>query len=132
MGAWEVGNFANDDASDWVYDLEGSSGTDLLIEAIEAVEHNDYADSPDCCIALAAAEAIAAANGHPAEDLPDGVRDWVEQQEDKAAIKKLAPRAAKVVRKLQTKSELKDSWEESDNWHDWQMVVEGLLRRLKP
>jgi Domain of unknown function (DUF4259) len=130
MGAREVGNFANDDASDWVYDLEGSSGTELLVEAITAVEHTDYADSPDCCIALAAAEAIAAANEHPAEDLPEGVLDWVEKQ-DKAAIRKLAPRMAKVVRKLQMRSELKDLWEESDNWHEWQQVVEGLLRRLK-
>jgi hypothetical protein len=131
MGAWEVGNFGNDDASDWVYELEGSSGTDLLVEALAAVEKNDYAESPDCCIALAAAEAIAAAIGHAAEDLPDGVRIWVAEQEDTAAIKRLATRAAGAVRKLQTRSELRDLWEESENWHEWQQVVEGLLRRLK-
>ncbi len=65
MGAWEVGNFGNDDASDWVDDLEDASGTKLLIQAFAAVEKTDYAESPDCCVALAAAETIATTNGHP-------------------------------------------------------------------
>jgi hypothetical protein len=31
---------------------------------------------------------------------------------------------------VQAKSELRDQWEESDDWHNWQMAVEGLLKRL--
>ncbi len=131
MGAWEVGNFGNDDASDWVDDLEDASGTKLLIQAFAAVEKTDYAESPDCCVALAAAETIATTNGHPPEDLPDGVRDWVKDQKDAGPIKGLAARAAKVVRKLQNKSELRDLWEESDDWQAWQRVIEGLLHRLE-
>ena len=131
MGAWEVGNFANDDAADWVDDLEDSSGTKLLIQAFEAAEKSDYIESPDCCVVLAAAETIATANGHPSEDLPDGVRDWVEKQKDTGPVKALTTRAAKIVRRLQNKSELRDLWEESDDWQAWQRVIEGLLHRLE-
>jgi Domain of unknown function (DUF4259) len=129
MGAWEVGNFGNDDASDWVDELEESSGTKLLIQAFESIEKSDYADSPDCCIALATAETIAIANGHPSEDVLQSLRDWVKRQ-TADSFKALAPRAAAAVRKLQNKSELRDLWEESDSWQAWQQVVEGLLRRL--
>jgi hypothetical protein len=129
MGAWEVGNFGNDDASDWGDALEESSGTKLLIQALESIEKSDYADSPECCIALAAAETVATANGHPPEDASDSVRDWVKKQ-NADSFKTLAPRAAAAVRKLQNKSELRELWEESDSWQEWQQVVEGLLRRL--
>jgi hypothetical protein len=131
MGALEVGNFGNDEAADWVDDLEDSSGTKLLTQALAAAEKSAYIESLDCCVALAAAETIATANGHPPEDLLDGVRDWVKKQQDTGPIKALTARAAKVVRKLQNKSELRDLWEESDDWRAWQQVIEGLLRRLE-
>ncbi len=131
MGAWETGNFGNDDASDWVYELEESSGTDLLKEAFKAVTGNAYPESSDCCIALAAAEVVATAKGTPPADLPDGVRQWIDNQDEVEAIKALAKTAITVVNKISAKSELRDLWEESESWHEWQQVVEGLQRRLK-
>jgi len=131
MGARETGNFGNDDASDWVYDLRESSGTDLLQEAFSTVNAQDYPESPDSCIALAAAEIVAAAKGKPAPDLPDGARKWLGNQTQVNSIKKLAKSAIAVVNKISVKSELRDLWEESESWHEWQQVVEGLRRRLK-
>ena len=130
MGARETGNFGNDDASDWVYDLQESSGADLLKEAFAAVNGNDYPETPDCCIALAAAEIVASAKGKPPSDLPEDARKWLGNQEEVDDIKALVKRATSVVNKISVKSELRDLWEESDSWHDWQQVVEGLLRRL--
>lgn len=130
MGARETGNFANDDASDWLYDLEESDGPDLLKEAFKAVG-NGYPESPDCCIALAAAEVVAAAKGKPSPDLPDDVRKWLENQENLNTITALTKPAITAVNKVSAKSELRDSWEESDSWHDWLQVVEGLRRRLQ-
>ncbi len=130
MSATGPRNFENDDATDWVYDLTESTGTDLLSEAFAVVEKTDFADAPDCCIALAAAEVVAAAKGKPSSDLPDEVRTWLEDQERLDGFKKLDKRAAKVAKKVQAKSELRDQWEESDGWHNWQMALEGLLKRL--
>jgi Domain of unknown function (DUF4259) len=131
MSAGKTGNFDNDDASDWIYDLEDSSGTGLLKEAFAAVNGHDYPESPDCCIALAAAEIVASAKGKPPADLPDEARKWLEDQEDLATIKALSPKAITAVNKVSTKSELRDSWEESDSWHEWLQTVEGLRQRLK-
>jgi Domain of unknown function (DUF4259) len=130
MSATGPRNFENEDATDWVYDLTESNGTDLLSEAFAVVEKTDFADAPDCCIALAAAEVVAAAKGKPSGDLPDEVRTWLEDQERLDGFKKLDKRASKVAKKVQAKSELRDQWEESDDWHNWQMAVEGLLKRL--
>lgn len=131
MGASETGNFANEDASDWVYELEESSGPDVLKEAFKAITGNGYPDTPDCCIALAAAEVVAAAKGKPGPDLPDDVRKWLDDQDNLENIKALSKSAISAVNKVSTKSELRDSWEESDSWHEWQQVVEDLRRRLQ-
>lgn len=131
MSARETGNFGNDDATDWVYDLEESSGTDLLKEAFKAITSNGYPESPDCCIALAAAEVVAAAKGKPSADLPDDVRKWIDDQENLDAIKGLFKSAISAVNKVSAKSELRDSWEESDEWHNWLQAVEDLRRRLQ-
>ncbi|HKD15784.1 MAG TPA: DUF4259 domain-containing protein [Candidatus Angelobacter sp.] len=130
MSPTDTGNFGNDDASDWVYDLQESSGTDALKEAFTAINGHNYPESPECCIALAAAEIVAAAKGKPAADLPDRARKWLGNQDEVESIKKLAKPAIAVVNKISVKSELRDYWEESDSWHEWQQAVEGLLRRL--
>ncbi len=131
MAAKETGNFANSDASDWLYELEESDGPDALKEAFKAISSNGYPESSDCCIALAAAEVVAAAKGKPSPDLPEDVRKWLENQENLNTIAALAKSASTAVNKISSKSELRDSWEESDSWHEWQQEVEGLRRRLQ-
>jgi hypothetical protein len=131
MGPRDTGNFGNSDASDWLYELEESSGPDLLKEAFKAINGNGYPESPDCCIALAAAEIVAAAKGNPSGDLPEDLQKWLADQDNLNAIKALSKPAITAVNKVSTKSELRDAWEESDSWHDWLQVVEGLRRRLQ-
>ncbi|HEY6250450.1 MAG TPA: DUF4259 domain-containing protein [Candidatus Angelobacter sp.] len=130
MSGADPGNFGNDDASDWVYDLEESNGADLLKEAFSDVNAHSY-EATDCRIALAAAEIIAAAKGQPPTDLPEKARKWLGNQEEVEDIKALAKKAIAVVNKISVKSDLRDEWEESDSWHEWQQVVEGLRRRLQ-
>jgi hypothetical protein len=131
MSAEETGNFANDDATDWVYELEESSGPDVLKEAFKALTGNGYPDTPDCCIALAAAEVVAAAKGKPSPDLPDDVRKWIDDQDNLNAITALAKSAITAVNKISAKSELRDKWEDSNSWHEWQQVQEDLRKRLQ-
>ena len=61
MGAWSEENFGNDDAADWVYDLESSKGTDTLLSPINTIlSSQSYLESHKCSEALAASEVIAA------------------------------------------------------------------------
>ena len=132
MSVLETGNFGNDEATDWLYDLEETYGAELLAEAFDTIIKGEFHEQADCCIALAAAEMVAAAKGKPAPDLPDDARKWLGNQEtgDVNKIKGLNKKAIAAVKKVQAHSELRDQWEDSDGWHSWNMVVEGLLKRL--
>jgi len=133
MSVLETGNFANDEATDWLYDLEETYGAELLSEAFDVITKGEFHEQADCCIALAAAEIVAAAKGHPAADLPEDARKWLGNQ-DTADVKKiqaLSKKAITAVKKIQNKSELRDQWEDTDEWHSWTVVVEGLLKRLQ-
>ena len=77
MGAWGIGNFDNDDAADWVYELAESDGTDVLVAALEGATSEGYLEAPVSCAALAAAEVVAALLGNAGKALPDEVRKWV-------------------------------------------------------
>jgi len=49
VGAWSEDNFGNDDASDWVCELEKSRGLDVLMNPINRVlSEEEYLESPDC------------------------------------------------------------------------------------
>src|SRR5687768_11336713 len=79
MGAWGIGNFDNDDAADWVYELAESDGTDVLVRALEAATSDGYLEAPVASAGLAAAEIVAALLGNAGKALPDDVRKWLGQ-----------------------------------------------------
>lgn len=133
MSVLETGNFSNDEATDWLFDLEETCGAELLAEAFDVITKGEFHEQADCCIALAAAEIVAAAKGKPAPDLPEDARKWLGNQDtaDVTKIKGLNKKAITAVKKVQAHSELRDQWEDSDEWHSWNTVVEGLLKRLQ-
>ena len=131
MGAWGTGHFENDDAGDWVWELEDARSLEPVAAAIAAVEAaTDYLEAPDATIALAAAETIAAAIGKPAPDLPDAV----------AAVVAVLPhppdpdliaRARAAVERIASDSELRELWEETEDFAEWQSRISDLIQRLK-
>ena len=80
MSVLETSNFGNDEATDWLYDLEETYGAELLAEAFDTITKGEFHEQADCCIALAAAEIVAAAKGKPAPDLPEDARKWLGNQ----------------------------------------------------
>lgn len=53
MASWGIGNFENDDAMDWLYDLEKSKGLHVLLFPIDIINSGvEYHEAPDCCEAL--------------------------------------------------------------------------------
>lgn len=130
MGAWGIGHFDNDDAGDWVWELEDAGSLDPVSDAFSAVEESgDYLESPDACIGLAAAEVVAASLGKPPADLPESVAALVAGLSAPADSGMVA-RARSVVEKVAAGSELRELWEETGDFDQWQSSVADLLRRL--
>ena len=129
MGAWGVGNFDNDDAADWAFELEESEDTDLLVATLEAIAPGSYLEAPDSCIALAAAEVVAALRGSPNHSLPSEIVAWVdanpvEVDSDLQAMAQMA------IHTIETESELRDLWADTDDFDSWSAELEDLKGRL--
>jgi hypothetical protein len=130
MGAWGAGSFENDDAMDWVIGLAERSRDAVLREALTPVATADdrYLEAPDCSIAIAAAEAVAAARGHPNVALPAEVAGWVRNKPEVTADLVVLARSA--VDRIAGKSELRDLWNESDSAEAWRAAMTDLRARL--
>lgn len=130
MGAWGAGAFDNDDAMDWVAELEGAEDEAVLVAAFEEIpeEAGEYLEAPDCSMAIAAAEVVAALRGKPADDLPEEVSAWVEK---KAAPKQSVVALAKAaLKRIAAESELQELWDESDSRDEWHGRIADLQKRL--
>jgi uncharacterized protein DUF4259 len=129
MGAWGIGNFDNDDAADWVYELAESDGTDVLVAALEEATADGYLEAPASCAALAAAEVVASLLGNAGKALPDEARKWVEANDAEVGHDLLALARAAVTR-IKKDSELRELWEETGDYEQWLSLQDDLLKRL--
>jgi hypothetical protein len=129
MGAWGHGNFDNDMAADYVATFQDDPNEALLLETLASVAAEGYPEADESSEALAAAELIAAALGKPMRGFPEdlllGANNLHLTNPDSA--QKLARRAIKAVLK---KSELKELWEDSNEYDAWVATQDALLERL--
>jgi hypothetical protein len=132
MGAWGAKSFENDDAMDWIAEIEESTDTEPMKEALEAVMEGEgeYLEAPECSITLAAAEVIAALKGAPSPDLPVEVNDWVGNHKQNVSSG-LIELALKAINRIKTDSELKELWDETGDATEWYQAVCDLEMRLK-
>ena len=131
MGAWGAGTFENDDAMDWVYELEeeGLKAVAAALKPVAAAKPKDYIEAPDASNALAAAEVVAALSGKPAKKLPEEVTAFVKSAKAKPDAG-LLESARKAVARVQTSSELKELWDDGENPKEWAAAVADLASRL--
>ena len=129
MGAWGVGIFQNDDAADWIWELEESKGHELLETTFETINQAQYREAPDSSCALAAAEVVSALIGKPMANIPEEVTNWVSSNPIKVNSKLLSAANAAVDHIL-VDSELKELWEETDDYSHWQSILKNLMGRL--
>ncbi|MBY0550965.1 MAG: DUF4259 domain-containing protein [Candidatus Obscuribacterales bacterium] len=134
MGAWDSDNFSNDDAADWLAELIDSDSLELLQGAlVDVLEEapGEYLEAPECASALAAAEIVAAANGKPADEMPEETLDWLKERGREIAERvELLEMARRAVGRIQENSELKDLWDEADTLDEWNKVQDNLRSRL--
>ena len=128
MGAWGTGPFENDDASDWVYEVE-DGGLDAIHDVLDATVDIDEPGSEVGTAAVAAAELVAVIAGQPGPPLPDEVT---------ALIRGLGPvepalvdAALAAVAHVRTEGELAELWAESDDHDAWLATLDDITRRLQ-
>lgn len=131
MGTWDTGSFDNDEALDWVYELEEADDLSILADAFEAVleEEGNTLDESDCVIAICAAEVIAGLMGNVYGGLPEEVQAWIKTQPKPS--EDLAADAQKSLMMILKGSGLKELWEETDIYDEWERTVLDLLARVR-
>lgn len=130
MGAWGSGNFDNDDALDWLAELDG---TDFVVKNALAVVAESARDARlttgMCCCALAAAELVAARSGNPAAQIPSAAAEWAAQRS--GADSSLQDLARVAVQRIEEKSGLQELFDEGGYNKEWHAVLDDLLQRLR-
>ena len=129
MGAWNFGPFGNDDAADWLCELEASDDASVICFALGVIAGGRYLESSECCNALAAAEIVPALLGRPMMGLPNVAGAWVARHR-KLDVSSLVEAALSAVRRIRTDSELKDLWMESDELAGWSTTLDDVTARL--
>ena len=128
MGAWGYLPFENDDALDWLDELEGG-GADVIRGAL-AKAGNGYVDAPEGSIAVAAADITAACQGNPSGDLPENVADWVTAHGAEIIAEDVELALEAVGRVAGEESELAELWDDADE-PEWRESLEDLSERLR-
>lgn len=136
MGAWGIGAFENDEAGDWVWELEDDTDASILVTALREVADADadaYLGAPECSIAIAAADIVASARGARSPALPTEAIVWLDAR-GHLVDEDLVGLATVAVARVATASELRALWdEETDeaNPESWHQQVAALLARLR-
>jgi hypothetical protein len=132
MGAWSASNFDNDDALDWLDDLCESDDDGAIRAGLATVvdwPESEYLESIDCCVALVAAEMVAAVLGHPAGDIPEEAEEWIERNSPDIGGEEVQL-ARQAIQRILKSSELNDWWKASENYDEWLEAVRDLEHRL--
>lgn len=130
MGAWGPRSFENDVAVDWIGDLSEWSTFGGVAGALDAViaDKAEYLDADVCEEGIAAAEIVAATAGAPSRDLPDEAAAWARGKPRPDAT--LIAKAIDMIGAVREKSELRELWENSDDFADWNAAIDDLMIRL--
>ena len=134
MGAWGVGSFENDHACDFLADATESGDLSLIREALDNVlTSTEYVEARDANAAIVAAEIVAAGLGRPtlAAQRKDAISGWLSRIRPTIDAGLLAQTKDALSRILDQNSELRELWEETDDFSDWQDSVKELGQQLQ-
>lgn len=132
MGAWGMGAFENDDASDWLAALDGAvpQRLRLTFERVTAIEPELYLEAPAASEAVAAAEVVTAMLGKPGPSAGNSdVMAWARTHRE-WADEPLVRVARDAVHRVREASELRDLWSETEEFDSWLATLDDLLKRL--
>lgn len=134
MGTWATDAFGNDYAMDWAQDLQEYKTLELVETTLDNVIDSTEAEleAPFAAEALAALEVIARLLGKPGADDPATaeVTVWVEHCKKKITPPLLEKAKLAFERIMAEASELRQLWQESEHFADWQADVADLRQRV--
>lgn len=130
MGAWGAGPFENDDASDWVWELEDDNDASVIIAALDdAIDPaEDYIDADTANNAIAAAEIVASSRGQRHAALPTEAVVWLDAS-GSLITDEIVELARTAVARILEDSETRDLWAETGNT-SWVDYMTDLASRL--
>lgn len=134
MATWGSGSFQNHLAADWIAELEDANDWTPVREALQAVSADETArDADACCLAIAAADVVAVGRGRPPEeDIPASVTAYTKRVGSTGIDDELLSLANRAVMRVFEESDLRDQWEEGNDFDSWQSTMGDLLDRLEP
>jgi len=130
MGAWGTGIFENDNALDWLYDLEERGADQLRATLFKTANYpgHEYLDATDATEAVAAAAVVAGSLAvTQREALPENATAWLDSSGYYADYPMINAARLALGRILADNSELRDLWEESEYFQAWMEDVRKLL-----
>lgn len=154
MGAWGLGSFENDDAMDWVGEVEEDGSLRPVRRALDSAlsADADFGISGEAELGVAAAEVVAAMQGKPSDGLPEELRTWLEGRpwqrrgllgrvfgkpggasSDHAPaeiVEPLAAKAREVVNRVMRDEGMRDRFMNAADIAAWETGLRGLLGRL--
>ena len=134
MGTWAVDSFGNDDACDWTYELEKAKDLSPVEDALNVVLNSgdEGVESSEATEAIAAIEVLARLQGNwgKRSAYSERLDNWVEANKIKpsTALVQKAHLAIECI--LAENSELKELWQDSDEYEAWLASVNDLKNRV--
>ena len=132
MNIWDIDNFSNSAAEEWLYDFGENDFRliDRTLAGVASLLPVDELDIVEAAEALVAAEAVAAALGAKAEDIPEELAEWLEENPVMQVKEEYVEMAQKAVARILEKSDLRNYWEQSGQFAVWQDILQNLQSRL--
>jgi hypothetical protein len=129
MGVWSSGPFDNDDAADFMMELETAPSWDVLRDVFkEAFRHEDYVELPEGARAYAAAALVTVAAGRSdisAQDYHMIIEDMGPLPDDLIALAKSA------LKRISTgDSEIRELYLDSGSYSEWAGLIAAIEKAL--
>ena len=137
MEIWGLSAFENDAAQDWLADFGENDFRliDRTLAGVAALLPADELDAVESAEVLAAAECVAAAGapaaGAPASKIPAELQNWLDANSPIQVKSDYVAMANKAVARVLTNSELKEIWQRTEHFEEWETAVSSLQSRLK-
>ena len=130
MGTWSHEPFGNDTANDWADDLESQKDFSFIEETLQRVLDNgdEYLEADLAVEGVAAIEVLAKAvgRGTQADAYTEKVDAWLKSISARPTQELLSKAKAALARILGDNSELKELWQDSDDFESWESSLRAL------
>ena len=130
MGTWSHEPFGNDTANDWAYELEDTTDFSVIDATLQTAldEGQEDLDAELAMEAIAAIEVLAKSLGHGTQTdvYTDKVDEWVDRISLKPSADLLQKAEQVLALVASDHSELKELWQESEEYELWANNLQQL------